>query len=859
MLIVASQREDRRALFDALDGHDFSALYTARSVDQAHALLAERPAIDLVVIDFIGEARESVAFCLQLQGMEAYAQVPIIGLLAADSTQRAWGYSRRPPGVVEWLHSPVDAGEAWARVRVQLGQDDAGTVAPAQEAALGDYRFAFDGSEDELIISDAQSGQILEVNATFEQRSGLLGAQVRGRPALALLGSEHPDAVQVRQLLERHGQCRAMCRRVRSDGGSDRVEAVTRLAVRGGLLVQVITLCDRRAVEASRRLMALLGRLHDSGEGDAGVAEATRMLADGMHLDYVAMYAAVGPGEAQPRLIAQQLRGETPADAPDPLREPALRLVLDGETIVADGDLAELSRNDGFVRAMGFATFIGLPLVDDRHNVLGALLVGTRQRWSEAVRGLRHDALNAAAARFGFELALRRAREQGRATGLLDALTGLPNRLLFSDRLETTLREARRTGETFAVLFIDLDRFKAINDSLGHAVGDKVLKVVADRLNSAVRTSDTVARYAGDEFTVILRHVAQRDDVLRIADKIVRLLDQPLALDDASELRITASVGLSFYPDDASTAERLLKHADVAMYNAKSEGRNNVQAYVSTDRDSNRQRAALEARLHLAERNGELRVFYQPQVDTASEDIVGMEALVRWDHPELGMISPGFFIPLAEESGLIVSLGQWVLRHACKDTQRWRQRYGLPLRVGVNLSALQLQQRELPGWVSEALRESGLEPAALELEITESMSLKSMPLVVDNLHALRDLGCSVAIDDFGTGQASLDYLRHLPADRIKIDQSFVRNIGTDPDDEAIVRATIHMAHSLHREVVAEGVEEESHLAFLREHQCDVLQGFLFCRPLSAVAFNTMLAERRRMLGEVEGGLLGATA
>jgi diguanylate cyclase (GGDEF)-like protein len=418
---------------------------------------------------------------------------------------------------------------------------------------------------------------------------------------------------------------------------------------------------------------------------------------------------------------------------------------------------------------------------------------------------------------------------------------------LFNDRLETIIREAIRNGECFAVLFVDLDRFKAVNDTYGHAAGDQVLRTVTERLCGSIRASDTVARYAGDEFTIVLRHIVKNDDVLRVAEKIVQVMEAPLYLEDGTELQVTASMGLSFFPDDAGDAQTLLKHADEAMYAAKHLGRNNFQIYEVSPEYAQEHGMALKSRLRHAEGNGELRVVYQPQVNAETEDIVGMEALVRWEHPELGMISPAVFIPLAEETGLIVSIGEWVMRTACRQAKEWEQLYGLRLRLGVNLSAVQLMEPQLLDTVAKVLRETGLDPTLLEMEVTESISIKAAPNLVENLHALHKLGCHIAIDDFGTGAASLDYLRRLPADRIKIDQSFVRNIGVDPDDEAIVRATIEMAHRLKRAVVAEGVEIEQHMEFLRTHGCDELQGYLFCRPLQSISFDKLLAERQRLL------------
>jgi len=416
--------------------------------------------------------------------------------------------------------------------------------------------------------------------------------------------------------------------------------------------------------------------------------------------------------------------------------------------------------------------------------------------------------------------------------------------------MDTTIKEAHRTGECFAVLFVDLDRFKTVNDSLGHGVGDELLIAVSKRLRACVRGSDTVARYAGDEFTLILRHIVQRDDVLRIADKICRVLETPLTLGDGRELHITSSIGISFYPDDATTAEKMLKHADIAMYNVKGMGRNSFQAYVAVPEESHQQRLSLETKLRVAERNNELRAYYQPQVNAQTEDIIGMEALIRWEHPELGMISPGFFIPLAEDNGLIIPIGEWMLRTACADTKRWHDKFGYPLRISVNLSALQLRQPNLVEVVQRVVTETGLDPNHLELEVTESINVKTIPNLIETLQGLRDMGCSIAIDDFGTGQSSLDYIKRFPADRIKIDQTFVRNIGVDPDDEAIVRATINMAQHLNRGVIAEGVEYEEHLNFLREHGCEELQGYLFCRPLPASSFENLMAERQRL---IEGG------
>jgi diguanylate cyclase (GGDEF)-like protein/PAS domain S-box-containing protein len=845
VLIVTTQQGDRRVLFDTLDAENFDAVYTAKDLSEALSFLEQDPQIDVVVMEFAGAATEAVAFCTQLKGDVRLAKVPVIGIAAADPAQRQWDWNRAPPGVVEWMRSPVDAGEVLARVRYVLAQHQRSSAVPATGANVDRYQFAFEGNLDEIVVSDPKTGGIIDANATFEQRSGVSRAQLAGQPLASLdLTHNREQRAALLTQLAREGSVRYRCRKPRGDGGSYAVDAHMRLAVQHGRLVHVTTF--REPVDTARyqAALGLVAATAECGGGDEGLGRVVKLLSDWLDLDFVTLVSArpEQTEDAQPLLTYQ--RTSLPPEAPDPLKQSTLKRVLDGETLIHGEQAWKLIDHDKFIAFSHFETFIGLPLRDERQNTLGALLLA-RQR-PLPTNTLVIDTLRVIAARLALDLELRRAREQGRAKGLQDALTGLPNRLLFNDRLETTIKEGHRTGEMFAVLFVDLDRFKNINDSLGHGVGDQVLIAVSKRLRASVRASDTVARYAGDEFTMILRHIVQRDDVMRIAEKIVRVMEVPLTLADGAELHITASIGVSFYPDDATSAERLLKHADVAMYSAKGMGRNNFQTYVAVPEESHQQRLALEAKLRLAERNNELRVYYQPQVEAQSEDISGMEALIRWEHPELGMISPGFFIPLAEENGLIIPIGEWVMRTACADARRWQTRFGLNLRVGVNMSALQLKQPNLVDMVAGVLRDTGLEASLLDLEVTESISVKSIPNLLETLQGLRGLGCKISIDDFGTGQSSLDYIKRFPADRIKIDQTFVRNIGVDPDDEAIVRATISMAHNLNRAVVAEGVEIEEHLDFLRAEGCEELQGYLFCRPLPAASFENLLAERERI-------------
>lgn len=546
----------------------------------------------------------------------------------------------------------------------------------------------------------------------------------------------------------------------------------------------------------------------------------------------------------EPSLLAAQSHLDMKATFPPVWEQEIYRRVSAGEVVRLETDAHEQIACP-VVHRLRLQSFIGIPLMGDKRSPVGTLLMGAQR----PIKNFSHafEIAHALAQRFALEHLVARYRYDSRYHGLHDGLTRLPNRILFSDRLENALAEAKRGSERLAVVFVDLDRFKTINDSLGHNVGDQVLLSASNRLRSAVRASDTVCRYAGDEFILLIRHVSSREDVGKIAEKLLHLLEAPLTLNDGSELHLTASVGIAFFPEDGEKPEELIRRADAAMYSAKNLGRNRFQMYLAEKEESQQQRIALEAKLRQAEKNGELRSFYQPKVDTQTEDIIGMESLIRWEHPELGLISPGFFIPLAEETGLIVSMGEWILRTACVDAKIWQERYGLSLKISVNLSALQLRQSNLVEVIRHALHDSQLAPNLLDLEVTESINVKDIPNLIELLSDIRRLGCSISIDDFGTGQSSLEYLKRFPADFIKIDQTFVRNIGIDPGDEAIIRATIDMAHNLGLKVIAEGVETEDHLKFLRAHRCEQLQGFLFSRPLPAKNFEKLLNEREALL------------
>ncbi|MBA3752907.1 MAG: EAL domain-containing protein, partial [Nitrospira sp.] len=432
-----------------------------------------------------------------------------------------------------------------------------------------------------------------------------------------------------------------------------------------------------------------------------------------------------------------------------------------------------------------------------------------------------------------------------------DSLTGLANRVLFKDRLSNALSHAERHHRHLATLFIDLDRFKIINDTLGHTVGDLLLTHVAERLSESVRQSDSVGRHAdrepshalarlgGDEFTILLTTLAQPEDAGRVARRILDSLAHPFSI-DGHEIFISASIGISIYPSDGTTVETLLKNADSAMYHAKEQDRNNCQFYSSGLNTAAAERLDLERDLRRALERQEFVVYYQPTLNIHSRTILGAEALIRWKHPTRGLVPPGVFLTAANDTGLIRPMDEWVLREACCQVKTWEQA-GLPaITISANVSNSLFHGRTLPGTVADVLRDSGLNPCRLELELTESIAMRDVEASVTMLEELRAMGVRLSIDDFGTGYSSLSYLQRFPLSRLKIDQSFVRDLLTNVNNAKITRAIIAMAHSLNLSVLAEGVETEAQLARLRDEGCDEVQGYLFSRPVCAQDFEALL-------------------
>jgi len=437
-------------------------------------------------------------------------------------------------------------------------------------------------------------------------------------------------------------------------------------------------------------------------------------------------------------------------------------------------------------------------------------------------------------------VALKKQKNALRHQANHDALTGLANRILFNDRLEQSIVRAKRKGNKIALFFIDLDHFKGINDSLGHGVGDEVLKAITQRLLKTIRKEDSLARLGGDEFTVIVEYLTNIQDASPLAQKIIKVLEEPIVVEDYL-LYVSSSIGISTYPNDGESAQDLLKYADAAMYRAKEKGRNNFQYYSADMTELALERVVMEASLRESLKNEDFVVYYQPQVNGKNDELMGMEALVRWNHPTMGLVSPAKFIPLAEVTGLIIELDQWVMKTAMTQVAKW---YAAGLNPGVlalNLAMKQLQKKDFIRMVKKMLKETKCEAQWIELEVTESQIMSNPEESIKTLNQISDMGIELAVDDFGTAYSSLSYLKRLPLDKLKIDQSFVRNIPEDEEDAAIAKAVIALAKSLNLRVIAEGVETVEQRDFLVKNGCTNIQGYFYAKPMSAFDMEAVLS------------------
>jgi diguanylate cyclase (GGDEF)-like protein/PAS domain S-box-containing protein len=525
--------------------------------------------------------------------------------------------------------------------------------------------------------------------------------------------------------------------------------------------------------------------------------------------------------------VAERLTGWPSADAIGRPLEEVLRIVDSVSRATVPNPMARATREN---RAVGLTPNCVLIRRDGAEAAIEDSVAPIRDR---------HGEVTGAVMVFHDVSASRALTEKMAHLAQHDSLTDLPNRVLLNDRLAQAISFAQRHHEKLAVLYMDLDRFKHINDSLGHSIGDHLLQSVAQRISECVRASDTVSRQGGDEFVVVFAEVANASDASICADKILAAVRRPHYF-DGHDLHVTASVGIALYPDDGGDADALLANADCAMYQAKDSGRDNYQFYGAVLNSTSTDRQLLETDLRHAIHRREFELYYQPMIDLHTGAVSGAEALLRWRHPVRGLVSPAHFISVAEESGMIVPIGQWVLREACRQGKAWRDAGLAPVRLAINVSAVELRAKGFASDFGSLLLETGFDPGMLELELTETFLMQDVASTAEVLSAIKAVGVRLALDDFGTGWSSLSHMRRFPIDTLKVDKSFVRDVTTDAGDASVVSAVINMAKSLHIQVIAEGVETREQLEFLQAHGCPEAQGNYFSYPLIADAFAELL-------------------
>jgi len=740
-----------------------------------------------------------------------------------------------------WFNSAIRRHDGYHIVSLVEDVSDVLRARAAAQESEERFRSLFDWSPDPMFAL-TREGIITRANGAAARNHGYDEAQLLGRPIVDLIApGDERDASEV---LRRAADGRAASVELLARGArgttypilATMVPIVLRGQIAGVHLVARDLTAIRRAERAVathtarlRELYVVAAAANATAENQiAATIEAGCRL---LNLTCGALYDA----EAD-RCVAT---------VGTPISTAFCRLALATDGALAIEDLRELPKLDEECAMPG--SYIGTT-IEVGGAPYGSLCFVAPEPRAEPFTESDRDLVQLMGALVASAIERSRARARLKHLAYNDPLTALPNRAWFTERLRDELELARVDGARVAVMFLDLDRFKDINDTLGHALGDRLLRQIGDRLTTVVGGEGLVARMGGDEFIVLVAHDPTTARLDRLAQRIVSAIDQVILL-DGYEQYVTTSIGIAVFPTDGDDADTLIKHADVAMYRAKERGRNTHQFFTPALGAGLRTRISQEKSLRRALEREEFVIHYQPQIDLSSGEIVSVEALVRWQHPELGLVMPNDFIPSAEMSGLIVRLGDWVLETACRDVREW-ETVSPELRLAVNLSGRQFHQGALAAKIGEVLARTGLRADRLEVEITESVAMSDAALSVQILEELGRTGVRVAVDDFGTGYSSLGYLRRFPLDSLKIDQSFVRDVMTEPDDATIVRTVIAMAHSLGLEVCAEGVETEDQLAFLRRERCDRVQGFAIARPMHAGAMTLFLAARgiRRAVG-----------
>lgn len=836
VVIACSNKADRLSFFNYFDTLNVNKILTASHMDQMNELLRdEEHVVGLLAVEVSGQWIKSMH---QLSALRNdFPDLIIIGLVGDDIRFDYSQYKEIKQWLAKLLYSPLSQNQL---VAVTALLDDQNNNNELDNYLQG----AFQASSLPLLLADAKNHHIIRVNERFLQHFNVYKDQIVGEKWFHYLASEQQQKINhYQERLNETGRLDIQSKWTVNNQSYPLKLCAFYLSFNGEPHY-LIELHDQSDHVFRQKILYFLDKIRAIDFVSKRSDELLKQMILWADFDFCFMLTK-NRGKDYDKVVFDFSKSNHAQHFMDSQHDFIFRKLKNLRILSLQEQVSEHIPGDEFITMNDVESIMVFNCRVNKHHQAILVLGGQRtyQRWNQLKllfsKLVEHYRAN---------MAFKQLKQSHESESQYDVLTNLLNRRYIIKSIEKSIDQAARTKQSVAVMFLDLDRFKVINDSLGHDIGDQVLVNVANILKNHVQDYGVAARYAGDEFLLLLNRHVSMDNIKEVAGNILEAVAEPVNLADGSEINLTISLGIAIYPDHGKMVNSLIKHADVALYDAKLNGKNQYSIYrTELDGEQAKQSEEMVKNLEQAIESDQIEVYYQPKIDAKSEDIAGFEALVRWQHPELGIISPGLFIPLAEQSGLIHKIGLLVIEKAARCLKKWQTNYDLPLTMSVNLSPIQLNDNRLIDRIRYVIKQTNIQPKYLDFEITESEKFKSVKDALVMFKRIVELGCTLSIDDFGTGHSTLDYLRKIPAKTLKIDQVFVKNIGLSPDDEAILDATIDMAKRVGHFIVAEGVETESQRQYLSHKGCDYFQGYLFSRPLPEAKIEQILEQRAQIL------------